>query len=137
MTLAGDSLATEEATTFRDALDRMGTDRLLIVLAAFCALGFGTLTILLQLAGDGLGLPGFAAASQASAVFAYAVALVFGAFLLLAAQKMRASPTEGAVLGLAFSIVLVFFAGLAGTIAGILGLVGSVLGLLRHLKLSP
>ena len=36
---------------------------------------------------------------------------------------------------LAFSIVLLFFGGIAGTIAGILGLVGGLTGVLRGLKL--
>ncbi|GEM_PF-6920478 len=134
MTLAGEPTE-EPAQTWGNALERIGTDRLLVLLAAICALGFGTLTVLLQLAGDNIGLPGFAVASNASAVFGYAVALVFGVFLLLAFANMRTKPTEGAILGLAFSIVLIFFAGLAGTIAGILGLVGSLLGLLRNLKL--
>jgi len=133
MTLAGSA---DEEVTWGRTLERMGTDRLLVLLASFCAMGFGALATLLELAGDRIGLPGFVPASSASAVFAFAVALTFGAFLLLAFQKMRGSPTEGAVLGLAFSIVLVFFAGLAGTIAGVLGLVGSVLGLLRNLKIA-
>jgi hypothetical protein len=135
MTLAGDAIAPEE-TSWGTALERLGTDRLLVLLAAICALGFGTLTILLQLTGSNVGLPGFPLASNAAAVFAYVVALVFGVFLLLAFANMRTKPTEGAILALAFSIVLVFFAGLAGTIAGILGLVGSLLGLLRNLRLT-
>jgi hypothetical protein len=135
MALPGDAMV-EESSSWGATLERIGTDRLLVLLASFCALVFGTLTVLLELAGDRIGLPGFDPVSNASAVFTYAVALIFGAFLLLAFQKMRAAHVEGAVLGLAFSIVLLFFAGMAGTIAGILGLVGAVLGLVKNFKLS-
>jgi hypothetical protein len=136
MTLAGDAVEPAAGTSWSDALHRLGTDRLLVLLAGACAIGFGTLAALLELAGGRVGPSGFAAATGAAAVFAYAVALVFGAFLLLAFGAMRAKPTEGAVLALAFSLVLIFFAGLAGTIAGLLGLVGSLLGLLKNVKLT-
>lgn len=135
------AFATDETTTpteenWGSSLDRLGTDRLLVLLAACCAIGFGTLSVFLQLMGTNVGLPGFAPVSTASAVFTYAITLVFGVFLLLAFQKMRGAPTEGAVLGLAFSIVLLFFGATAGMLAGLLGLVGALLGLLRNLKFA-
>jgi len=118
------------------ALDRMGTDRLLLLLASCCAIGFGTLSVFLQLLGNNVGLPGLAPTSNANAVFTFAITIVFGVFLLLAFQKMATAQTEGAVLGLAFSIVLLFFGATAGMLAGLLGLVGALLGLLRNLKIT-
>lgn len=132
------AFANEETTTtsWGSALDRMGTDRLLLLLASCCAIGFGTLAVFLQLLGNNVGLPGLTPASNANAVFTFAITIVFGVFLLLAFQKTSTAQTEGAVLGLAFSIVLLFFGGTAGMLAGLLGLVGALLGILRNLKIT-
>lgn len=139
MALLGDSYveepatpATRRETTFLAGLSHLAVDRLLILLAAVCAIGFGILAFFLQTGNPSFG-PFFS--TSGNAVFTFAITLVFGVFLLVGFGIMAAKPSEGALVALAFSIVLLFFGGIAGTIAGILGLVGGLTGVLRGLKL--
>jgi nucleoside permease NupC len=59
---------------------------------------------------------------------------VFGLALLLSFSVMAARPAEGAILALAFSVVLLAFGALPGLIAGIIGLVGALTGIVRNLR---
>lgn len=128
--------APEARTPFAEQLSRLGPDRLLVVLGGLAALVFGTLVLVLHLAGESGLRPADGFTTRGGAVFAFAVALAFGALLLLAFAMMEARPTEGAILALAFSVVLLAFGSVPGLIGGILGLVGSVVGLMKHVKLG-
>jgi hypothetical protein len=75
-------------------------------------------------------------ATIGGAVFGFAVALVFGLALLLAAARMAQKGAEGGILALAFSVVLLAFGGMPGLIAGIVGLIGALTALVRNLKFN-
>ena len=127
----------QAATRERTSVDltKLGSDRLLTLLGGLCAIGFGTLALVLHLVGEGSewarSFTGFT--SLGGVIFTFALTLVFGIFLLLAFMKMESRPAEGAILGLAFSIVLLAFGSTPGVIAGIMGLVGSLVGVVRNL----
>lgn len=125
----------EEPTTSQTIdITRFSPDRLLTLLAAICALGFGTLSLVLYFMGESVPGVVIGYTVMGSVVFSFAIALVFGVSLLLAFSAMDKRPAEGAILGLAFSIVLLAFGALPGLIAGILGLVGALVGLVRNVK---
>ena len=134
--MASDHVHEEEAATgtFFD-LTKLGADRLLILFAGISAIGFGSLALVLYFMGESFpsaGLMGYSALG--GAVFSFAIALAFGLALLLSFGTMAARPAEGAILALAFSVVLLAFGALPGLIAGIVGLVGALTGIVRNLR---
>lgn len=135
MAFPADAYTTPAAEpTWRAELMRLAPDRLLVLLGGVSALLFGALTVLLQALDlvDLRGPAGFT--STGGVVLAFVVSLAFGLALLLAFVTMEQRPAEGAILALAFSVVLLAFGNIPGIIAGILALVGSLVGLLRHVK---
>ncbi|HEX2022096.1 MAG TPA: hypothetical protein VHH36_05240 [Candidatus Thermoplasmatota archaeon] len=128
----------EPQTSWRDQVERMGADRLLVVLGGVSALAFGSLALVLHLVGEGYAwartFSGFT--TLGGVVFTFALTLVFGFFLLLAYTQMERKPAEGAILALAFSIVLLVFGSTPGVIAGLLALVGSLVGIVRNLRFT-
>lgn len=116
-------------------LSKLGADRLLVLFAGVAAIGFGSLALVLYFMGESFpsaGLMGYSALG--GAVFSFAVALAFGLALLLSFGTMATRAAEGAILALAFSVVLLAFGALPGLIAGIVGLVGALTGIVRNLR---
>lgn len=127
---------TDEAEATGFSLTRYPPDRLLTLLAGVSAIGFGALTLILYFMGESIPRVYYNGYTLLGGiVFGFAISLVFGLSLLLAFASMEKRPAEGAILGLAFSVVLLAFGGMAGLIAGILGLVGALVGVVRHMKL--
>ena len=129
--------AFEEETRTGSVLDlsKLGADRMLVLFAGIAAIGFGSLALVLYFMGEtfpSTGLLGYSALG--GAVFSFAVSLAFGLALLLSFGTMGARPAEGAILALAFSVVLLAFGALPGLIAGIVGLVGALTGIVRNMK---
>ncbi|HVM44955.1 MAG TPA: hypothetical protein VM582_03375 [Candidatus Thermoplasmatota archaeon] len=130
-----DAFETETAGATLLDLTRLGPDRLLVLFAGISAIGFGALALVLYLMGEAyprVSLTGYSALG--GAVFSFAVAAVFGLALLLSFGTMAARPAEGAILALAFSVVLLAFGALPGLIAGIVGLIGALTGIVRNLR---
>lgn len=129
--------APPQTASERDRVDlsRLGADRLLTLFGGLSAIAFGTLAFILHLIGEGSEWArSFTGLSTVGGViFTFALTIVFGLFLVLAFMKMESRPAEGAILGLAFSIVLLAFGSTPGVIAGILGLVGALVGIVRNL----
>ena len=116
-------------------LSKLGADRMLVLFAGVAAIGFGSLALVLYFMGESFpaaGLLGYSALG--GAVFSFAVTLAFGLALLLSFSTMGARPAEGAILALAFSVVLLAFGALPGLISGIVGLVGALTGVVRNLR---
>lgn len=119
-------------------LERLGADRLLVLLAGVCAIAFGLLALVLHLVGEGYAWARAASGftTLGGVIFTFALTLVFGFFLLAAFRLMEARAAEGAVVALAFSVVLLAFGSTPGVIAGLLGLVGSLVGIVRNLRFT-
>lgn len=131
-----DHLASEEPERSSFDLASLPVERLLVVIGGLCAIGFGTLALVLDLRGEVTTTSFVGFTSMGGAVFSFAIALVFGLGLLLAFAKMGRQPAEGAILALAFSVVLLAFGALSGLIAGIVSLVGALTGLVRNLRFT-
>lgn len=129
----------EDGPTRASTIDisRLGPDRLLVLFASASALGFGALALVLYSVGETFprsNITGFS--PLGSAVFGFAIAIVFGLGLLLAYNSMGHKPAEGSIIALAFSIVLLAFGALPGLIAGIVGLVGALTGIVRNMRFT-
>lgn len=125
----------ETETPAKFDMSKLGPDRMLVLFGGACAIGFGALALVLYMMGESFPRSGVAGFSElGSAVFGFSIACVFGFGLLLAYNSMGRKPAEGAVLALAFSIVLLAFGALPGLIAGIVGLVGALTGIVRNMQ---
>lgn len=115
---------------------RLGADRLLTLFGGISAIGFGALALVLVLMDQTVPGPAFAGGYTlvGGAIFSFAVSTVFGLALLMAYTTMMRRPAEGAILGLAFSVILLAFGSTPGLIGGIVGLVGSLVGIVRNMK---
>lgn len=128
------SYSAEEARPFD--VRALPPDRLLVLVAGICAVAFGVLAFILYFAGETYPRTAWGFSALGGAVFSFAVALAFGLGMLLAFSQMAHRPAEGAILALAFSVVLLAFGALPGLIAGVVGLVGSLVGIVRNMKFS-
>lgn len=131
--------AADETETPTRTIDlaKLGPDRLLVLFAGVSAIGFGGLALLLYLMGESYPRVAFGGYTElGGVVFSFALALVFGLALLLSFSTMATRPAEGAILALAFSVVLLAFGALPGLIAGIIGLVGALVGIVKNLRFS-
>ena len=119
----------------RDALAEAPAERLLSMLAGACAIGFGALAFILQVANDPriewLGLRGVTAS-----VMTLVVALVFGFLMLVGSTQVHRRPRDWSILIVAFAVVLLALGGLGGAIAGILGLFAGGVVFLREAKVT-
>lgn len=126
--------AYEQSTPWSN-LESLGAARLLVLVGGVSALLFGVLTFVLA-AVDGRAFAYQLPFGTGGAVVSLILTLFFGVLLLHAMVSMARKPVEGAVLALAFGLVLLVFGGMAGMVGGILGLCGGALGLVRHGKWS-
>lgn len=124
-----------EKTSAFGEIGTLAGDRLLVLLAGATALLFGLLAFVLA-AADGQAFAPTAGFGTGGMVLTLVLTLFFGMLLLHAMVVMGRKPVEGAVLALAFSLVLLIFGGVAGMVGGILGLIGGSLALVRNAKWS-
>ncbi len=109
-----------------DELEKLSLHSMLIVLAAYIAMGIGSLHFLLTMIDH----------FEPLKVFQLFINLIFGFSLLLSRYRMNSDPKKWAVLAGVFSLLLLGLGGIVGGLAGLVGIIGAGLAFLSTIDSS-
>ncbi|MFO7791964.1 MAG: hypothetical protein R6W73_03145 [Candidatus Saliniplasma sp.] len=110
----------EDSPTTLEEIEKLQVYKILIILAAYIALGIGTLHFILSLGSQ----------PYLDLLFKLFINLLFGFLLLISFHRIDYMYKEWAIMAIIFSVILISLGGIVGLLAGTFSIFGVLLSFL-------